>query len=602
MSPDSSVNVDKIIRSLNQTGRFNIIQYLIVSLNSLAIASNVLAIVFIGIYPDYQCRPYDNSSIWPKEIENYTKYDDADRKHWIEYGECAVDVVSVENDTKSKVLSLPCTNGYIYNDSKDNSFVSEWDLVCEKSALGPFTQTMQTIGMTLGAMLVPTFADRYGRKPVIIVCQLLLGASSFGVRFSPNLQIFTGLKVFVGFFQQGIAVPSQNIAIELFSTEHRAVIAMLYGFNWVTGCMFLVLQAYLFSSYGWRATALSIACNSVVVILNILFMEESLRWLFAKGYLDKAESLIKRTAKTNNLDFDTIWNTHVAAATELIPISEKEAPPEEIALHSEAPISAIHQDHESNSFINSNTTAPEYGAEFHAERKLSVMPEDTRVWVLFTNPTLCLIMCINLYCWFMAALSYYGLYLTSGSLEGSHYLNFFINSFCEMMAMSTLWKGFEWFGRKKTLVFHFSIGSLSLIATTVLNIVLSKNSSLRVLISVATFLGMFGISGAFADLWSYLPELIPTDHRNAALGLASSAARIGSALSPFSAFLVEIIPWGPAVIFSAGCFIANLLILFLPESRGRQLPQTIADVEAWLKKDEKKKSKNAEEIKPLNKE
>ncbi|CAI9731244.1 Hypothetical predicted protein [Octopus vulgaris] len=96
-----------------------------VCINILAVASNVLAIVFIGVYPDFQCRPYDNSSVWPKEIENYTKYDYADRKHWIEYGECAVDVVSVENDTKSKVLSLPCTNGYIYNESKDNSFVSE---------------------------------------------------------------------------------------------------------------------------------------------------------------------------------------------------------------------------------------------------------------------------------------------------------------------------------------------------------------------------------------------------------------------------------------------------------------------------------------------
>lgn len=96
--------------------------------------------------------------------------------------------------------------------------------------------------------------------------------------------------------------------------------------------------------------------------------------------------------------------------------------------------------------------------------------------------------------------------------------------------------------------------------------------------------GMFGISGSFNGVWGYLPELIPTKYRNAALGMASSAARVGSALSPFSAFLIRYIAWGPGVIFSAGCLLANFLIMMLPETRGRQLPQNIDDVKTWMKK------------------
>ncbi|GAB1605935.1 solute carrier family 22 member 8-like [Argonauta hians] len=593
MASGSTINVDNIIRSLNHLGRFNIMQYGLVILNSFSVSSNILAIVFIGLYPDHQCRPYDNTSVVPTELKNYTSYGHIDNKTWIEYGKCSVDLMSKQDNVTSRLLTIPCSNGYVYKEPKGNSIVSEWDLVCEKAALGPFTQFLQTIGMTLGAMLVPTFADRYGRRPVIILCQLLLGASSFGVTFSTNLHMFAALRLAVGFFQQGLAVPQQNIAMEMFPTEHRAVIAMLYGFNWCLGCFVLVLEAYLVSSFGWRVLSLMIACNSTVVIISIFFMEESLRWLFANGYTDRAKAVIKKAAKMNKLNFDEIWNTHVARAYEMTNIPEKDVPLEEVALESNH-----HDNDETSSFLKEDTTTPVLMVT-HKETNAASSPDNPSLLTLFTNPALRLILLINVYCWFMASMSYYGLYLTSGSLDGSHYFNFFMNTFCEFVAMATLWKGFEWFGRKKTLVTHFTFGSLSLIATTVLSLVLDKESNLRILVSVASFIGMFGMAGAFADLWSYLPELVPTHYRNLVVGLASSSARIGSALSPFSAFLAQIIPWGPAVIFSSGCFIANILILMLPESRGRQLPQTIADVEAWMRKDKKKKNKNLEETKSL---
>eukprot|EP00106_Octopus_bimaculoides_P013694 XP_014781136.1 PREDICTED: uncharacterized protein LOC106876873 [Octopus bimaculoides] len=69
--------------------------------------------------------------------------------------------------------------------------------------------------------------------------------------------------------------------------------------------------------------------------------------------------------------------------------------------------------------------------------------------------------------------------------------------------------------------------------------------------------------------------------RNAGMGLASTASRIGSMLSPFSGILARYISWGPSVIFAFFCLVANLLVLALPETGHRQLPQSVGDIRRW---------------------
>lgn len=39
--------------------------------------------------------------------------------------------------------------------------------------------------------------------------------------------------------------------------------------------------------------------------------------------------------------------------------------------------------------------------------------------------------------------------------------------------------------------------------------------------------------------------------------------------------------WAPGVVIGTGSLLAVLFLLVLPESRGRELPQNISDLEAW---------------------
>ena len=63
-------------------------------------------------------------------------------------------------------------------------------------------------------------------------------------------------------------------------------------------------------------------------------------------------------------------------------------------------------------------------------------------------------------------------------------------------------------------------------------------------------------------------------------------------------FQAEVAIWGPGVIFSAACFLVAFLVTFLPETAGRELPQTIAEIKEWRNQDtvDKKKEKPHNDI------
>jgi len=48
-------------------------------------------------------------------------------------------------------------------------------------------------------------------------------------------------------------------------------------------------------------------------------------------------------------------------------------------------------------------------------------------------------------------------------------------------------------------------------------------------------------------------------------------------------FQAEYISWGPAAVFAAMNVIVTLSLLLLPETMGRELPTTVAELKTWYK-------------------
>ena len=94
----------------------------------------------------------------------------------------------------------------------------------------------------------------------------------------------------------------------------------------------------------------------------------------------------------------------------------------------------------------------------------------------------------------------------------------------------------------------------------------------------SALLGKFAVSSAFSIVFVYCAELFPTSVRNLAVGLSSTAARVGGVAAPAVVLLGTISDQLPVLVFASAALLAGAYCCTLPETRGRPTPETIDDV------------------------
>jgi MFS family permease len=169
-----------------------------------------------------------------------------------------------------------------------HSIAAEWDIVCDRSRHLQYLNYAQLVGMVIGAPIIGQFADLFGRKWVMYVS--LLNTILFGslCAQSPTWSIFLILRTLLGLFNGGLIAVSYTLLLEYVSKPHRM---------WITGFVFTVGQgafvgiAYLTGNW-WR---LAIVGNIVAtpMLIFLLFIEESPRWLLQHGRLKTANKLLE---------------------------------------------------------------------------------------------------------------------------------------------------------------------------------------------------------------------------------------------------------------------------------------------------------------------
>merc|ERR1719319_599675 len=92
-----------------------------------------------------------------------------------------------------------------------------------------------------------------------------------------------------------------------------------------------------------------------------------------------------------------------------------------------------------------------------------------------------------------------------------------------------------------------------------------------------SMLGKLAITSSYGTVYIFSAELFPTVVRNVGMGTASLAARIGGILCPYINMLSDTWTPLPLIIYGALAFTGGLLALVLPETLGKELPETIRD-------------------------
>lgn len=150
-------------------------------------------------------------------------------------------------------------------------------------------------GAALGAALAGYLSDRFGRRPV-----LLADAIIFAI-FAVFTGLATGLVTFAAArFVVGIAVGIASMVTPLYLAEVappkiRGAIVTLNQLAIVLGIVIAYYADYLFSGSGnWRGMFISAVAPALVLLLALIILPESPRWLAAHGRMTDAARILQR--------------------------------------------------------------------------------------------------------------------------------------------------------------------------------------------------------------------------------------------------------------------------------------------------------------------
>jgi MFS family permease len=183
-----------------------------------------------------------------------------------------------------------------------------------KEDLG-FTFTQQGMivainGLTwaFGAIIFATIGDRYGRRPIIILCTILSGIFSWVTGFAHSVGQLLGIRGCLGLFEGGPYPLAMGTISEEAPPERRALYAGL-----VTGCFMLIglglgsqAAGWLMEGFGsWRPVFYFVSAPAILVGILLMFMMREAPSVAEAIRMRKAGQEVEKTKKEDRV---RVWD------------------------------------------------------------------------------------------------------------------------------------------------------------------------------------------------------------------------------------------------------------------------------------------------------
>ena len=150
-------------------------------------------------------------------------------------------------------------------------------------------------GCALGAGIAGYFADRFGRKPILIVDAVCFGLFAAVTGMANTFGIFVTARFLVGLAVGVASMVTPLYIAEIAPPRVRGALVTLNQLAIVVGVLTAYCADYYFSAAGnWRAMFFSAVIPSVVLLLAVIFLPESPRWLASHGFLEEAYRVLCR--------------------------------------------------------------------------------------------------------------------------------------------------------------------------------------------------------------------------------------------------------------------------------------------------------------------
>jgi sugar porter (SP) family MFS transporter len=164
--------------------------------------------------------------------------------------------------------------------------------------LSTFLQGAIVAGLLLGAMIGAALAgrlsDRLGRRRLIITAAAVFIAGALICAFAPTVAVLIAGRVILGLAVGSAALVVPLYLSEIAPTEIRGAITSLNQLMIVSGILVaFIVNAILASSGNWRLMLGLAAVPGLILLIGMLFMPETPRYLVHTGEEDTAREVLE---------------------------------------------------------------------------------------------------------------------------------------------------------------------------------------------------------------------------------------------------------------------------------------------------------------------
>jgi len=153
------------------------------------------------------------------------------------------------------------------------------------------------LGCMAGCLLAGSLADRYGRRPGLLLAALIFALSSLGMAFSSGLSVFILMRCMAGIGVGMASTLSPLYIAEISPAEVRGRNVSINQLTIVIGILITNLVNYRLADSGpdaWRWMFGLGAVPSLAFLVGVIWLPESPRWLVQKGRVAEGEAILHR--------------------------------------------------------------------------------------------------------------------------------------------------------------------------------------------------------------------------------------------------------------------------------------------------------------------
>ena len=489
------------------------------------------------------------------------------------------------NETLNSELCTEIQGKYNIVESYEYSWVSEYGIECNKIDIG-FIGSFAFAGNTLGGLVFSTINKFISHKNILIISSFGFCIAVFLCTIIKSYDYFIYLlicEIFIGLFGNCLCYSSLVIAQEIVSNKKRSLFSSIINVGYSLCGILYSLAFYFFKD--WRIVFyILIGASFLTLILIWVFIYDSPRGYINKKNYNQTIKILEGIASFNGKleEFrESIKQGEYKDIIDMIkeeePINVGEVLNEDDEENKEEKGDKEEEKEEYTEIKkkekNQDLNTPLYNKEEN-KKELDNKPKIYKIGVssLFKYHSIRYKFIILNILWIGTRASFNGIAISSKSFPGNFYVNIIIlyiiesASYCVSGFMIDIKK----LGRKGSLWIQYI-----LIIITFLLLAFLKLDTIPSL--ALNFIARFCASGIEVIYYTYSLEVYPTPVRGIAFGINATFGNGGSIIAPM---LLEFLPnWLFLTLFAFVCGLNSILIIFLPETVGKPMIETIDELE-----------------------